>query len=781
MALAAAIKIFTTETRCRPVNRNGTNRFSLFTIYDLRFTIEIVRHPITDSDSARADEIARSPVSESAAIRVALDAVVLQSLRPVCIGLSVLYVIFALSHALVLPPTAASKMSSAAAASAALLLALYYILRRYSIPPGWAHAVGAGIAGLILLNSLLHLYLLSEPEQTTNVALLVIGVGCFFLSARWLALVLAVSLGGWAGITLIEPPSPDWRHFGFMLFAATVLSVLIHTVRLRALEQLERMHIRDVRQKQELAAAARNAQLSEERFRQLSEATFEGIAVHENGRLIDANETLAKMFGYVASEVVGMSALKLVAPESRDLTLRNIETKNEKPFEAAGIRKDASTFPIEICVKAIHHQGRAVSLMAIRDIGERKQAERERAQLIIEQAARAEAEAASRTKDEFLATMSHELRTPLTSIRGWSHMLRSGKVSEEIRERGLEIIERKAVTQAQLINDLLDVSRIITGKLRLDVRAVEIASLVKVAVDSARPAADEKGVRLRTELDSTRMPLLGDPERLQQVLLNLFSNAVKFTPPGGEVFIKLEHTNSHARITVRDTGIGINAEFLPHVFDRFRQADSSSTRAYGGLGIGLSIVKHLVELHSGTVEAESGGTGKGATFTVNLPLIVADVPGLSPEGEQESGAQAGEDDLARSTSDGELKGLRVLVVDDDEDTCKMLSMVLSRYGAEVEVSGSAHQALEALEWEPDVLVSDIGMPGEDGYELISKVRKHGLERGRQIPAIALTAYAGAKDRLRALSAGYQIHLPKPVEPDTLIAAIASLAKRTEKV
>ncbi|MGB7922223.1 MAG: ATP-binding protein [Pyrinomonadaceae bacterium] len=723
-----------------------------------------MRLPIADHNSTP-----RAQVSESAAIRVALDAVVLQSLRPVCMGLSALYVIFALSHALFLPPHAALKMSVVAAASAAILLALYYILRRVSIPPRRAHEIGAAIAGLILLNSLLHLYLLSEPEQTTNVALLVIGTGCFFLSARWLALVLAVALGGWATVVLIEPPSPAWRHFGFMLFAATVLSVLIYTVRLRALEQLERMHLRDVRRKQELEEAARAAHLSEERFRQLSEATFEGVAVHEQGRLIDANETLAAMFGYVPAEVVGMNTLQLVAPGSHDLVTKNAQAKNEKPFEAVGLRKDASTFPIEICGKAIDHHGRTVNVMAIRDISERKQAERERAQLLLEQAARAEAEAANRTKDEFLATISHELRTPLTAIRGWSHMLRSGGVDDEMRERGLEIIERKAVTQAQLINDLLDVSRIITGKLRLEVSAVEIAALVKVAVDSTRPAADEKGVRLVATLDSAPLKVLGDAERLQQVLLNLLSNAIKFTPAGGEVSVKLEQTDSQGRIIIRDTGIGINAEFLPHIFDRFRQADSSSTRAYGGLGIGLSIVKHLVESHSGTVAVESEGQGKGATFIVSLPLIVADVPGRSD----------GEDDAARRPSNGELQGLRVLVVDDDEDTCKMLAMVLSRYGAEVEVSCSAHQAFEALGWEPDVLVSDIGMPGEDGYELIGKIRKRGLERGRQIPAIALTAYAGAEDRLRALSAGYQIHLPKPVEPATLIAAVASLRKKRE--
>ena len=739
-----------------------------------------MRRSIADNSPGQADAAAHSPTSEPLIIRAALDAIVLQSLRPVCVGLSALYVIFAVSHAIFLPPQAAAKMSIVAMVSAVLLIALYYVLRHYSIPSSWAHPIGASIAGLILFNSLLHLYLLSEPEQTTNVALLVIGVGCFFLSARWLALVLALSLGGWAGIVLIEHSAPAWRHFGFMLFAATVLSVLIHAVRVRALEQLEKMHITDVRQKRELEAAVRATLLSEERFRQLSEATFEGVAVHENGQLIDANRALATMFGYALSEVVGMSVLKLVAPQSHGLVLKNVESKDGNSFEAVGLRKDGATFPVEVCGKAIEHHGRTLNVMAIRDISAREQAERERAQLIHEQAARAEAEAANRTKDEFLATISHELRTPLTSIRGWSHMLRSGEITDEMRERGLEIIERKSITQAQLINDLLDVSRIITGKLRLDVRTVEIASLIRMAVDSVRPMADEKSIRLETTIEEKAMPVLGDPERLQQVLWNLLSNAIKFTSAGGLIQVKLEQTDSRAQLMVRDTGIGIDPRFLPHVFDRFRQADSSSTRAYGGLGIGLAIVKHLVELHSGTVNVESGGTGQGATFIVSLPLIPADVSELSPA--DDVGASTQNDGNGRALEHkSELKGVRVLVVDDDEDTCKMLDMVLGRCGAEVKVSCSAQQAYDALDWEPDVLVSDIGMPGEDGYELISKVRRRGLERGRQIPAIALTAYARDEDRLRALSAGYQIHLPKPVEPGQLIAAVANLARRTEKV
>jgi PAS domain S-box-containing protein len=741
-----------------------------------------MRFPVAQNDSTELEQAAHSSTPEltEQAIRAALDAVVLQSLRPICIGLSALYVVFAVSHALFLPPSAATKMSVLASLTAALLLGLYYALRRYALSPSWGHPIGAGIALLILLNSLLHLYLLFEPEQTTNVALLVIGVGCFFLSARWLMLLLALSLGGWLGLVLsLEKPSPAWRHFGFMLLAATVLSVLIHAVRVRALKQLERMHLRDERRKQELERAVHATQLSEERFRQLAEATFEGVAVHEQGELVDVNETLAAMFGYAPSEIIGTNALELIAPESRALVLKNVQSNNDKSFEALGIKRDGTTFPIEICGRAIHQPGRTVSVLAIRDISERKRAEKERAQLIREQAARAEAEAANRAKDEFLATISHELRTPLTSIRGWAHMLRNGQVDEEFRERGLEVIERKAIVQAQLINDLLDVSRIITGKLRFDVRLVELTSLVKMAVDSVRPIADEKSLRLQTDLTATT-PVLGDSERLQQVLLNLLSNAIKFTPAGGLVEIKLEHAASQAQISVRDTGVGISPEFLPHVFDRFRQADSSSTRAFGGLGIGLAIAKHLVELHSGTIQAESKGPGEGATFTLKLPLARADVSGLTAADAVETAARPTGNGSPRECQ-AALQGLRVLVVDDDAETCELLDTVLSGCGAEVKVSFSAHQAFEALDWGPDVLVSDIGMSDQDGYDLIRTVRAHAVERERQIPAIALTAYASGEDRLRALSAGYQLHMPKPVEPDKLIAAVASLAKRTEEI
>ena len=385
-----------------------------------------------------------------------------------------------------------------------------------------------------------------------------------------------------------------------------------------------------------------------------------------------------------------------------------------------------------------------------------------------------EAEAANRTKDEFLATMSHELRTPMTAILGWSQLLRSDKLNEADRPRALEVIERNARAQVKLIDDLLDVSRIITGKLRLDVRMVNLAAVVEAAVDALRPTAEAKAIRLQVLLDPLAGPVSGDTDRLQQVVWNLLSNAIKFTPKGGRVQVRLERINSHVEVTVSDSGNGINAEFLPHVFERFRQADGRTTRAHGGLGLGLAIVRQLVELHGGTVHVESGGEGQGATFIVGLPLMVMRREMDTPE-------------RRHPTSGGEravdcppaLAGLQVLVVDDEADTRELLRAVLEQCGSEVRTAGSAAEALALIaESKPDVLVSDIGMPEEDGYELIGKVR--GLEAGlnERVPAIALTAYARLEDRIRALNAGFQVHVPKPIEPAELIAVVASLTGRT---
>jgi PAS domain S-box-containing protein len=387
------------------------------------------------------------------------------------------------------------------------------------------------------------------------------------------------------------------------------------------------------------------------------------------------------------------------------------------------------------------------------------------------------AQEANRLKDEFLATVSHELRTPLTAILGWATILRTLKLDEKTAMKAVETIERNAKSQNQIIEDLLDVSRIISGKLRLEISQVAPASFVEAAIESVRPAAQAKGIRIQNILDTSSIPVSGDPARLQQVIWNLLSNAIKFTPRDGCVQIKLERINSHIEITVSDTGQGINAEFLPFVFDRFRQADSTTTRQHGGLGLGLAIVRHLVELHGGTVSAASPGEGLGATFTVTLPLM----PVYKKSFTEEHVRPATGDNSLLIESPENLKGLKILVVDDEADTRELLSKVLTECGAEVLLARSVHDALAQIEdFGPDILISDIGMPDEDGYDLIRKVRELPAERGGNILAVALTAYARAEDRLRILRSGFQMHLPKPVELEELVAVVASLVHRRER-
>jgi len=388
--------------------------------------------------------------------------------------------------------------------------------------------------------------------------------------------------------------------------------------------------------------------------------------------------------------------------------------------------------------------------------------------------ARRQSEEANRLKDEFLATVSHELRTPLTAILGWAHMLRTGQYAFDRRAgAALETIERNARAQAQIIDDLLDVSRIITGKLRLDVRAVEPDSFIDAAVEAVRPAAEAKGVRVQKLMDAGLASVSGDPVRLQQVVWNLLSNAIKFTPSGGRVQVRMERAGSHIEIAVSDTGIGIAPDFLPHVFDRFRQADGRTTRRHGGLGLGLAIVRHLVELHGGTVRAESEGEGHGSTFTVTLPAA----PVYTSE-QARRVQPAARETLPFFECPDRLDGLRVLVVDDEPDARELLKAGLGHCGARVTEAASAAEALASVEGAPpDLLISDIGMPGEDGYSLIRKVRSLPAERGGRVPAIALTAYARAEDRMQALRAGYQMHVPKPVELVELAAVAASLVRR----
>ncbi|HEX7317257.1 MAG TPA: PAS domain-containing protein [Pyrinomonadaceae bacterium] len=418
--------------------------------------------------------------------------------------------------------------------------------------------------------------------------------------------------------------------------------------------------------------------------------------------------------------------------------------------------------------------GRVTGLVGIsRDISERKRAEEARLELAREQAARAEAEAANRLKDEFLATLSHELRTPLTAILGWSKLLADGQVNPDKTADAFGAIYRNARTQAQLIDDLLDVSRVITGKLRIEVVPLNLGAVVEAAAAVVRPAATAKRVELNVNADADDLTVNGDPARLQQVVWNLLSNAVKFTHAGGRVEACVRRAGSQMEVAVSDTGQGIEPEFLPHVFERFRQADMGTTRRHAGLGLGLAIVRHLVELHGGTVTAESEGEGKGSTFTVRLPVrAVRDAGRPAVHAEQPARVEAFDAPAAATA----LEGVKVLVVDDESDARRLLTEVLTRRGAEVLTAVSAAEALEMLQaWRPHVLLSDIGMPDGDGYELIRRVRELPEERGGRTPAAALTAYAGPRDRARALAEGYQLHVAKPVEPAELTAAVAALA------
>jgi signal transduction histidine kinase/CheY-like chemotaxis protein len=383
---------------------------------------------------------------------------------------------------------------------------------------------------------------------------------------------------------------------------------------------------------------------------------------------------------------------------------------------------------------------------------------------------------ANRMKDEFLMTVSHELRTPLTAIYGWARMLVTGQIREDQKQRAIETIERNAQAQTQLVNDLLDVSRAISGKVRLDVQPVDLSHVVLAAIDSMQPAADAKGIQLQATLDPEAGPIAGDRDRMQQVVWNLLSNAIKFTPRDGRVRVILERRNGHVELIVSDTGSGIDPAFLPHVFDRFRQADAGTTRQHGGLGLGLAIVRHLVELHGGSVMVESPGPGAGTTFRVLIPLTPA-----PRDGTREPAELAPPVDPAASTGPGRLEEVCVLVVDDEPQARELFSAIVEHAGAEVRVAGSVRDAIAILRsWTPDVVLSDIEMPHEDGYVLMEQMTALDIGRSRRPFAVAVTAHSRPEDRLRALEAGFNWHLPKPVEPSELVAVIASLTGRLHK-
>lgn len=510
------------------------------------------------------------------------------------------------------------------------------------------------------------------------------------------------------------------------------------------------------------------------------------ISTDVEGRVTFMNRVAESLTGWAQAEALGRplsDIFHILNEESRQpvenpaLRALSVGTIVGLANHTILIGRDGTEWPIDDSAAPIRNeQGEVVGAVLIfRDITERKRAESERERLLATaQAAQKEAEQANRLKDEFLATASHELRTPLTAVVGWSRMLRTGKLDAENSARALEAIERNATLQTKLIDDLLDISRIITGKLSLERRAIEMAHVVSDAVNTVRPAAEAKNITIETSFDPDAGSVLGDANRLQQVVWNLLSNAVKFTPKNGRIEVALLRIDSQVEISVRDSGEGISHEFLPYVFDRFRQADGKTTRLHSGLGLGLAIVRQLVELHGGTVNAHSEGPGLGATFKLRLPVVSID----SVSGSKTAAGPLTSQGL-RMESPPLLDGVRVLIVDDDFDTRQMLDAVLSQCQAEVISVGSAAEAIHEIERrKPDVMVSDLGMPEQDGYELIRKVRE--IESGNDksaIPALALTAYAKAEDRVRALADGYQVHLSKPVEPSEFVLVVANLAGR----
>ncbi|MDB5324909.1 MAG: rpfC, partial [Phycisphaerales bacterium] len=511
------------------------------------------------------------------------------------------------------------------------------------------------------------------------------------------------------------------------------------------------------------------------------------VGMDHEGHVIEWNPAAESTFGYTRAEAIGQEMARLIIPavfrdRHREGLARYLKTGDGpvlgQRLELAACRKDGTEFPVELSITRVLGDGPPVFTGYLRDISGRKQAEAEREQLLLtERAARSQSERASRMKDEFLATLSHEIRTPLNAILGWSQIMQSSADPADIAN-GLQVIERNARAQAQIIEDLLDMSRIISGKIRLDVQRLDLSAVVHTAIEALRPTADAKSLRLKSVIDPLQgVVVSGDISRLQQVLWNLLSNAIKFTPKGGRVQVLLERVNSHLEISVIDSGEGIEPEFLPYVFDRFRQADASTTRRHGGLGIGLSIVKQLVELHGGSIRVKSAGSGHGATFIVTLPLIVVHA---EPEGEPERRHPRVLSAASRvPDACDDVKGLRVLVVDDEPDARALVKRLLEDCHAVVTTTGSVDEAIKLIEaMRFDVLVSDIGMPDEDGYALIRRVRLLGKDNGGDIPAIALTAYARAEDRVKAVSAGFQMHVAKPVEPVELVTMVAGAAGRT---
>jgi hypothetical protein len=544
--------------------------------------------------------------------------------------------------------------------------------------------------------------------------------------------------------------------------------------------------VRDITEHKQIEQALR---VSEEQARRtLVEQMLVGVAECDTaGKFTLVNQRFCEITGYTEAELLGMRMRDITIQDdllrTAELYRRLVEAGESFIVEKRYLRKDGSEVWVNANVSPVRNaQGEVVeSVSVVIDISDRKRAEREREQLL------KEAQAANRSKDEFLAVVSHELRSPLNAILGYTRFLRKGTVDAAEVRKTVEIIERNGKMQLQLIEDLLDSARIISGKLKLELEPVSLSGVITAALDVVAPTAKAKGIELVSNLEPLAGPITGDPNRLQQVVWNLLSNAIKFTPDGGRVELRMENMDRQVRITVRDTGKGIEPEFLPFVFDRFRQSDSSSVRRFGGLGLGLSLVKQLVESHGGTIVATSGGPGRGATFTVTLPQRAAQTEAFIPEQPSAVAAREARMEVASPFDQiPSLAGVRVLVVDDEEEARSLLTAVLGESGAQVMAVSSGVEALAILADPPggnrqDALILDINMPDEDGYQALERVRELEAERGvapsARIPAIALTAMGRTEDRLKALTAGFQMHVVKPVEPGELIMVIASLIER----
>jgi PAS domain S-box-containing protein len=485
-----------------------------------------------------------------------------------------------------------------------------------------------------------------------------------------------------------------------------------------------------------------------------------------DGNITSWNAAAHQLFGYSADEMIGKPIRTLIPPERQseedDILARLRQGERIDHFETVRIAKDGRRLDISVTISPLRNASGAIigASKIARDISALK-------------AAAAELQKANRLKDEFLASLSHELRTPLNAILGYSRMLRTGMLPPDRQEKAIETIERNATSLTQIVEDVLDVSRIVSGKIRLNVQPVDFPEIVRNAIEAVTPAADAKNIRIEAVIDPHAAPIAGDPERLQQILWNLLSNAVKFTGKAGKVQVRLGRVNSHVELSVSDTGVGISPEFLPHVFERFRQADAGIARERGGLGLGLSIARHLTEMHGGTIEAASGGVGQGATFRLKMPLMI-----IHAVRESTTRVHPRSPSRASAISVVDLEKVHILAVDDDADALSLVAEVLEAAGARVSTARSAEDALRQVSTEvPNVLIADLGMPHVDGFQLIEQVRRHRNPLVRAIPAAALTAYARSDDRVKALRAGFQIHLAKPIDPAELVTTIAALAKR----